>query len=117
MTDFIIIVIIAIIIVVAAGSAFKHLKGKRGCCGSGDYKPKRKKLSGVLYKKTFKIDGMHCDHCKARVEEIINDMSGLAGEVDLKKGELTVSYAEAADDELIKSRIEKSGYIVTAIIE
>ena len=56
---------------------------------------------------------MHCDHCKNRVEEVVGDIKGVAGKVNLKKGELTVSYAEEVDDELIKSRIERAGYKVT----
>lgn len=90
----------------------KHFKGKGGCCGGGDYKPRKKKLSHVLYTKTFQVEGMHCEHCKNRVEEVVGDIQGVAGKVDLKKGELIVSYAEDVDDEIIKSRIQRAGYIV-----
>lgn len=111
--------IIIAIIAVAAGfgiySAIKHFKGQGGCCGGGNYKPKKKKLSYILYQKSFKVEGMHCDHCKNRVEEVVNDIKGVAGKVNLKKGELTVFYAENVDDELIKSRIERAGYKVTKI--
>lgn len=111
--------IIIAIIAVAAGfgiySTIKHFKGQGGCCGGGSYKPKKKRLSGVLYQKIFKVEGMHCDHCKNRVEEVVNDIKGVAGKVNLKKGELTVSYAEEVDDELIKSRIERAGYKVMEI--
>ena len=55
---------------------------------------------------------MHCQHCKNRVEEVVNDIKGIAGKVDLKKGELTVSYAEDVADEIIKARIERAGYEV-----
>ena len=55
---------------------------------------------------------MHCEHCKRRVEEAVNDIKGIAGRVDLKKGELTVSYAEDVDDEIIKAKIERTGYTV-----
>ena len=48
---------------------------------------------------------------------MVNDMVGVAGKVDLKKGELTVSYAEKVDDELIAARIEKAGYTVTGCKE
>ncbi|MDE6640906.1 MAG: cation transporter [Acetatifactor sp.] len=53
---------------------------------------------------------MHCEHCKNRVEEVVNDIKGVAGKVSLKKGELTVSYAEDVSDELIKEKIERAGY-------
>ncbi len=116
MKNYIIIAIILILAVIGVYSTVKHLKGKSGCCGSGDYKPKKKKLSDIIYQKTFRVEGMHCDHCKNRVEEAVNDIKGLAGTVNLKKGELTVSYAEEVDVEVIKMRIQKAGYSVTEII-
>ena len=112
MENYIIIGIIAIIIIIAILSSVKHFKGEGGCCGGSSYKPKRKKLSGIKYTKKFKVGGMHCEHCKNRVEEVVNDIKGVAGKVNLKKGELTVSYAEDAPDEIIKAKIEKAGYTV-----
>ena len=112
MTDGIIIAILVVIAFFGIRATVKHFARKGGCCGSADYKPKKKKLKDVKYKKTFKVEGMHCEHCKARVEEIINDMAGLAGSVDLTKGELTVSYAEHVADEVIKARLERVGYTV-----
>ena len=112
MENYIIIGIIAVIVVIGIIYTVKHFKGEGGCCGGGSYKPKKKKLSKVLYQKTFKVDGMHCDHCKNRVEEVVNDIKGVAGKVDLKKVELTVSYAEDVADEIIVVRITKAGYTV-----
>ena len=112
MENYIIIVILVAIAAYGLYATVKHFKGQGGCCGGGSYKPKKKKLDQVLYTKTFKVEGMHCDHCKMRVEEVVNDIKGVAGKVDLKKGELTVSYAEDVDDQLITARIERAGYIV-----
>lgn len=110
MEDFIIIVFICIVVIIGVFPSIKHFKCKGGCCGGADYKPKKKKLSNVIYTKSFTVEGMHCEKCKARVEEIVNDINGVAGRVDLKKGVLTVSYAEKVDDEIIKMRIERAGY-------
>ena len=110
MENYIVIGIIAVIVVIAVISSIKHFKGEGGCCGGGSYKPKKKKLPKVIYQKTFKVGGMHCDHCKNRVEEAVNDIQGVAGKVDLKKGELTVSYAEDVPDEIIKAKITRAGY-------
>lgn len=110
MDNYIIVAIIGIVVAVGIYSTAKHFKSKSGCCGGSDYKPKRKKLSKVLYTKSFTIEGIHCEKCKARVEEVVNDIKGVAGRVDLKKGILTVSYAEKVDDEIIKMRIERAGY-------
>ncbi len=112
MQNYIIIAVIAVIAVIALRSTIKHFKGQGGCCGGSGYKPKKKKLSHVKYQKTFQVEGMHCDHCKNRVEEIVNDISGVAGKVDLKKGLLTVSYEKDVDDSIIKARIERVGYKV-----
>ena len=113
MTDIIIIAVVIVIAAIGIRSTIKHFKGQGGCCGGGSYKPKKKKLKNILYTKIFTVDGMHCEHCKNRVEEVVNDMAGIAGKVDLKKGELTVSYAEKVDDERIIAGIEKAGYTVT----
>ena len=110
MEEYIIIGIIAAIVALGVFNTVKHFKGEGGCCGGGSYKPKRKKLPDVKYKKTFKVSGMHCEHCKNRVEEAVNDIKGVAGKVDLKKGELTVSYAEDVSDEIIKAKLERAGY-------
>lgn len=112
MTDGIIIAILVVALFFGIRATVKHFARKGGCCGSADYKPKKKKLSKVLYQKTFRVEGMHCEHCKARVEEVVNDIQGVSGSVNLKKGILTVSYAEDVDDELIKSKIERVGYKV-----
>ena len=58
---------------------------------------------------------MHCSHCKNRVEEVVNDIRGIAGRVNLKKDELLVSYKEDVSDEKIKERIERVGYVVKEI--
>jgi len=112
MTDGIIIAILVVALFFGIRATVKHFARKGGCCGSADNKPKKKKLSKVLYQKNFKVEGMHCEHCKARVEEVVNDIQGVSGSVNLKKGILTVSYAEDVDDELIKSKIERVGYKV-----
>ena len=68
-----------------------------------------------MYKKIFQVDGMHCEHCKRRVEEAVNDISGIAGIVNLKKGELTVSYEADVEDEVIIAKLEQRGYSVTGV--
>ena len=115
MIDYLMIGIVAALAVVGICSAVRHFRGRGGCCGGGGYRPKKKKLSHVIGQKTFRVDGMHCAHCKTRVEEVVNDMKGLAGRVDLKKGELTVLYAEQVDDALIQARLARAGYTATAL--
>ena len=111
-------IIIGIVIVIAffAVRTIVKRKGRKGCCGSGsDYKPRKKKLKNVIATKVFVVDGMHCEKCAGRVTEVINDISGAAGVVDLKNGIVTVSYEQEVADEQIKARIERVGYTVTEI--
>ena len=115
MEIYIIIGIIIVIVFFAVRTIVKR-KGRKGCCGSGsDYKPRKKKLKNVIATKIFVVDGMHCEKCANRVTEVVNDIPGVAGVVDLKKGIVTVSYEQEVADEQIKARIERVGYTVTEI--
>ena len=115
MDNYIIIGVVALIALVAIGTIVKR-KGRKGCCGSGsDYKPRKKKLKNVIATKTFKVDGMHCEKCSNRVTEAVNDILGVAGVVNLKKGIVTVSYELEVADEQIKAKIERVGYTVTEV--
>lgn len=113
-------VVLILILVVAAAAALvptiQHFKGQGGCCCGGGYHVKRKKLKNVLFTRTYSVDGMHCEHCKGRVEEIINDMDGLAGKVDLKHGTLTISYSRDVATDGIATRLQRAGYTLGAQI-
>lgn len=115
MEDIIIVAVILIAATVGIFSAVRHFRGQGGCCGGGSYKPKKKKLKNILFRKVFTVDGMHCYHCKNRVEEVVNDLDGASGNVNLKKGELIVSYSKNISDETLISRIEKVGYMIKKI--
>ena len=111
-------VIIGILLVIAFLAIRTIVKraGRKGCCGSSsDYKPRRKKLKNIAATKVFVVEGMHCAKCANRVTEIVNDFPGVAGEVNLNKGIVTVSYQQEVPDEQIKERIERVGYTVKEI--
>lgn len=115
MDNYIIIGVIALI-ALAAIITIARRAGRKGCCGSsGDYKPRKKKLKQVIATKTFVIDGMHCEKCSNRVTEVLNDIPGVAGAVNLKQGTATVSYEREVPDWEIKAKIERFGYTVTQI--
>ena len=112
------VIILGILLVILVGAIITLVKraGRKGCCGSGsDYKPRKKKLQTVIAAKVFAVDGMHCEKCANRVTEAVNDIPGVAGVVNLKKGILTVSYEQEVPDEQIKGRIERVGYTVKEI--
>ena len=112
------VIILGILLVVLVGAIVTLIKrtGRKGCCGSsGDYKPRKKKLHTVIAARVFVVDGMHCEKCANRVTEAVNDIPGVAGVVNLKKGIVTVSYEREVPDGQIRAAIERMGYTVKEI--
>ena len=105
MKDYLILAVLAALAAVGIVSTVRHFRAKGGCC-----RVKRKKLKTVLYTKTFRVEGMHCEHCCRRVEETVNDIRGAAASVHLRRGELTVCYGEEIPDSRIREKVEKAGY-------
>ena len=117
MADVIIIVILVILIIIGISSTIKHFKGEGGCCGGGSsVKVKRKKLKQVEKERTVTIEGMTCEHCKARVESRLNELDGVSAKVNLKRKTAVVSIEKDVEDEVIKKAIEDAGYEVLKMI-
>ena len=116
MTDFVIAGILIILIIIGIRSSVKHFKGEGGCCGGGSsVKVKRKKLKQVVKERTVIIEGMTCEHCKARVESRLNSLDGVSAKVNLKRKTAVVSMEKDVQDEVIKKAIENAGYEVIEI--
>ena len=60
--------------------------------------------------KLFKVEGMMCEHCSARVEKALTAM-GYTVSVDLKNGEVKVS-ADSINETEVKESIEDLGFDV-----
>lgn len=117
MADVIIIVILVILIIIGISSTIKHFKGEGGCCGGGSsVKVKRKKLKQVVKQRIVIIEGMTCEHCKARVESRLNELGGVSAKVNLKRKTAVVSMEKDVQDEVIKKAIEDAGYEVLKMI-
>ncbi len=58
------------------------------------------------------VDGMHCNHCKARVENALKALKGVKKfEVSLDNGSATVAYvAKKITPETIASAVTQSGF-------
>lgn len=112
------VIIIGALLVILVGAIITLVRraGRKGCCGSsGDYKPRKKKLKNVIAAKVFVVDGMHCEKCAGRVTEAVNDIPGVAGVVNLKKGLVTVSYEREVPDGQIRAAIERVGYTLKEV--
>lgn len=107
--------ILAVAVVMAVFFSVKHFRGQGGCCGGGTYQPRKKRLKTVALKRTFRVEGMHCQNCVNRVMEAVNDIPGASAAVNLKKGSVTVSMERPIEDAVIRAAIEKGGYTVMGV--
>lgn len=116
MADYIIAGILIIMFVIGVRACVKHFKGEGGCCGGGSsVKVKRKKLKQVVKQRIVVIEGMTCEHCKARVESKLNALDGVSARVNLKRKTAVVSMEKDVEDEVIRKAIETAGYEVAEI--
>lgn len=60
--------------------------------------------------KIFKVEGMRCEHCSARVEKTLTAL-GFETAISIPDGEVKV-IAEKIDDAEVKNAIEDLGFIV-----
>ena len=64
---------------------------------------------------TIKIKGMSCQHCVMAVTKALKEIEGLQDvAVDLEKGEAAFKETKSVDMNLIKDKVKKAGYEVTA---
>lgn len=68
-------------------------------------------------KKIIAINGMTCEHCKARVEKALNGIAGVEAKVDLKQKTATVKLSNETEDSELRAVIEDAGYEVVSITE
>lgn len=69
-----------------------------------------------MTEKTLNVEGMSCGHCKAAVEEELNNLSGVEySNADFEKDTVEVRYddTKVTDDDL-KGAVEEAGYTVAA---
>ena len=68
-------------------------------------------------KKIIEINGMHCEKCKARVENALNAIDGVKAKVNLVKKTATVEIKENISDDVITSKVTELGFEVVGITE
>lgn len=69
----------------------------------------------MVASRTILIEGMTCDHCKNRVERVLNDLPGVSAAVNLKKKIATVHMEQELSSEELRIVIEKAGYEVVEV--
>ncbi|MCR4763393.1 MAG: heavy-metal-associated domain-containing protein [Lachnospiraceae bacterium] len=116
-SNLIIIVILAVAFFFAIKSTVAHFKGQGACCGGGgsDVRSKPRKLDRVIGKKVMRIDGMHCEHCYTRVQNVLNSIDGISAKVIGSRKQAVIKYAKEVSDEVLKKAVNDLGYEVRSI--
>ncbi len=116
MPTIIIVVILAVVIYFAFRSSKKHLTGEETCCSGSVPKRKKNKLTGpVVMKKVITVKGMHCEKCKERVEEALEELDCVSAKVNVRKNIAVVQMTENVEDEKLKNIVKNAGYEVENI--
>ena len=64
-------------------------------------------------KKTIKIDGMHCNHCKMRVEKALKALKGVTSAVvNLEAKTADIESTSEINDAAIAEAIDDAGFKV-----
>lgn len=65
-----------------------------------------------LIEKKFIVEGIHCNKCKANVENVLNSIPGVKkAKVELD-GNVVIKSKEVINEEVIKEKIEDAGFSV-----
>ena len=117
LSDLIIIIILAIALFFAVKSTISHFKGQGACCGGGgsDVKTKPRKLDKVIAKKVMKIDGMSCEHCYTRVQNVLNSIDGISARVIGSRKQAVIRYGKEVSDDVLIKAVTGLGYEVLFI--
>ncbi|MGC8658504.1 MAG: heavy-metal-associated domain-containing protein [Desulfomonilaceae bacterium] len=61
----------------------------------------------------IKVKGMSCQHCVMAVKKVLSSLNGVKDvNVDLEKGQATITHEAPIDMNDARQRIEKAGYEV-----
>lgn len=89
---------------------------KAGAVNSaGNKKENKEREESEIMTKTMIIDGMACEHCKARVESALNAINGVSASVNLEKKAAEVQISGETSDEELRKAVTDAGYTVVSV--
>lgn len=68
-------------------------------------------------KKVILIEGMHCDHCRAAVENALNALDGVRAKVNLSKKQAIVTLSGDVSDQALTDAVTGEDFTVVSITE
>ncbi len=70
----------------------------------------------ITMKKEMFIEGMACNHCKGRVEAVLNGIDGVQAEVILEEKKAVLQLSAPIEDELLIKAVTDAGYEVVKLV-
>ncbi|EFM39548.1 copper-exporting ATPase [[Eubacterium] yurii subsp. margaretiae ATCC 43715] len=68
-----------------------------------------------MVEKIMYVEGMSCAHCKARVEKVLNEISGVNAVVNLDEKLVNISLNSDVDNQVLSDVVTKAGYEVKGV--
>lgn len=120
MIDLLILLLIILMCLVGLRTVIKHMKGEGGgCCNTSD-KPlelKKKHHGPITNTLVFKIEGMHCENCRIRVQNALNGIQGVVAHVNLKKEQALLECEKRIDPYQVIWCVQEVGYQASPLDE
>ena len=92
-------------------------KAKSSCCGTAEAVSAKKvedtDVSHYPYRYRLTIDGMMCSNCAKNVENMLNNMNGVWGKVNLGKKEADVLSKQSVSEDSFARALQQSSYTLT----
>ena len=92
-------------------------KAKSSCCGTAEAVSAKKvedtDVSHYPYRYHLTIDGMMCSNCAKNVENMLNNMNGVWGKVNLGKKEADVLSKQSVSEDSFARALQQSSYTLT----
>ena len=70
---------------------------------------------GKKMTKVMIVDGMTCEHCKMRVEKVLNALDGVSAVVDLDKKSATITLSKEVSDAALTAAVTDADYQVASL--
>lgn len=122
-SDIVILVVVALVVIAGVTRFVGSARGKRDCC-SGAKRSDASAGSRVVvadhneehypYTVDLKVEGMHCEHCVAAVEDAFNGLGEVWATADLAQGTAHVRSKEPLDATACIQAVERAGYTAQA---
>lgn len=95
-------------------------KAKSSCCGTAEAVSAKKvedtDVSHYPYRYRLTIDGMMCSNCAKNVENMLNNMNGVWGKVNLGKKEADVLSKQSVSEDSFARALQQSSYTLTGYL-